>query len=90
MKIFRVRIKEFEYDTFLSVYVLAPNSEKALEIAKDEHPWIESKHINNDKHLEFVNNVKYWRFDREQKDNLIVEEINLSEQRVIAVEDNLH
>lgn len=89
MKLFRVRIKEFKYDTYLALYILAPNSDTALEIAKEENPWKESSHIDNDKSLEFVNNIKYWEFTEEQKENLVVEEIKINETKVISVEDNL-
>lgn len=76
MKVFKVSASGFSYDDFVSIVIVAEDKDKALEIAKQGHPY---DWKDPDKHK------IYWNFEPEQFP-LIVEEISLKREQVVVSE----
>ncbi|TDT83163.1 hypothetical protein DEU41_0604 [Bacillus sp. AG1163] len=76
LKVFKVTASDASYDEYKSILIIAEHKERALEIAKKGQPF---EWKDPDKH-----NI-YWDFNKDQCP-LIVNEIELTEEKVIASE----
>ncbi|MBY8908222.1 hypothetical protein K6L05_00290 [Salinicoccus roseus] len=88
MKLYRVRIKEFETDEDLAVYVISSSKKSALEITLQENKYNWETHPSV-RQKNFEKNLHYWCFNECFKNDLIVEEIKFDSPKVIAVHSTL-
>ncbi|PKF46484.1 hypothetical protein CW664_01705 [Macrococcoides caseolyticum] len=84
MNLYRVRQRDYEYDVILAIYVFAETAEDALSIARAGNKFQDMIDSYPEKRqLDFEKNKHYWDFEGES--DLIVENLNLECNKVIAV-----
>lgn len=77
MKVYKIEANGTDFDEYYSIVVIAPNEERALEIARKGNPW----NYGLPKSGQIYDDV-FWEFNRDQEP-LMIHEINLEKEQVV-------
>lgn len=77
VKLFKIEATQTDFDEYYSIVVIAPNEDRAMDIAKKGNPW--NYGLPSNSHTE---NKVFWEFTNDQEP-LIISEINLEQEQVI-------